>query len=93
MRIAGIVIVGFASAALVGGSIIWGLNAGHSNAEGPGVAALVIGLPTIGGSLVLASVGVPLWVVGARAPKGAVSQPPPTAVLSLSGPTMLRLSF
>lgn len=76
MRIAGIVLTSVASAALFSGvafaSIVHGAD-----------VTLIIAMPLIGASTVLAGIGIPLWVVGGRPGAPAVS----------IGPGSVRITF
>lgn len=67
MMIAGIVLTSIGSAALMGGVITTAMFS-RASGEASGIGIVVIGLPLLGGSLLFAGVGVPLWVIGASAP-------------------------
>jgi hypothetical protein len=69
MRIAGIVLTSLASAMVLAGSIVTGLDLHHGN----GLATMAAGVPLFVTSTVPASIGIPLWVVGASPPKAAPS--------------------
>jgi hypothetical protein len=64
-------------AAVVGGSFL-GLTASIPSGDGPGpLAGLSLGLGALAGGAVLAGVGVPLWVYGAKGvPSGEASLVP-----------------
>lgn len=79
MRIAGIVLTSIASAALVSGIVC------QATLPNSGGVSLVISVPQIGLSTVIAAVGVPLWVVGAK--------PPEVAPAVSIGPGSLRITF
>ena len=70
MRISGILLTSIAGATLVGGVTLVGLVAGspHSNPD----IVVAVGVPMLAASTVVAAIGIPLWVVGAR--RGAPAQ-------------------
>lgn len=83
----GITLTGIGSAALIGGV---GVFAADAN-QGSGYAALLIGAPLILGSTIFAGVGIPLWVLGARAPAESSAKsvsPAPTVLIAPSSVTM-----
>ncbi|APR82686.1 Hypothetical protein A7982_08035 [Minicystis rosea] len=79
MRIAGIVLTSVASALLLSGIIC---QAALPNSGG---VSLVVSLSQIGTSTVIAAIGVPLWVSGAKPPEIA----PGVSI----GPASLRIAF
>lgn len=87
MMIAGIVLTSIGSAALIGGVVT---TVAYSRADSP-FGVVLIGLPLLGGSLLFAGVGVPLWVVGASAPPAHTPLLPSLAVGPGSG--TLRWAF
>lgn len=98
MMVAGIVLTSIGSAALVSGAVLTGyFSTLHS--EGGGIGVAIIGVPLMIGSTLFAAVGIPLWAVGAPAPRaGTAGTPPeqPRAAASLSfgpGSAAVRLSF
>jgi hypothetical protein len=90
-RIVGIVVTSVASTTLVAGLVWVGIDYGRfipphaDSGVVRGEYTLYIGLPLALGSLALAGVGVPLWIIGAQPPTSA----PPVAV----GPGGLRVTF
>lgn len=66
MMYTGMAVTGLASATLVSGVAITLYDSNFQK----GYLAVLVGLPLIGGSALLAGVGIPLWVVGARSPGG-----------------------
>lgn len=71
----GMALTGLGSAALVGGVTVVAVSLGHDDCGPEGectmnaaMTTVFLGFPLIGGSVLLAGVGVPLWVLGARAP-------------------------
>lgn len=99
MRAAGIVITSFAAASLLAGTAVVGVGIGlgsqpHSEQGSNAGSVLLFAIgPLLGvSSAVLASVGIPLWVIGAKPPRDqAVGLLPAVSV----GPTggTLRWSF
>lgn len=90
MMIAGIVLTSIGSAALIGG-VITTAAFSQASGEASGIGIVVIGLPLLGGSLLFAGVGVPLWVVGASAPPAHAALVPSLSVGAGSG--TLRWTF
>ena len=93
MRIAGIVLTSVASAMLVAGLTAMAIDLSGGPLSDPDFKVLTVwvGAPLMLGSTVVAGVGIPLWVVGARPPEGA---PPPTSAPSVAiGPGGLSLRF
>ena len=78
MRIAGIVLTSVASAMLVSGLLSKAIIP-------PNGTDLIISLPQIGLSTIIAAIGVPLWVSGAK--------PPAVAPAVSIGPGSLRITF
>ncbi|APR78470.1 Hypothetical protein A7982_03817 [Minicystis rosea] len=75
MRIAGIVLTSVASAMLIAGLTVMALDLSGGPLSDPdfNVLTVWVGAPLMLGSTVVAGVGVPLWVVGARPPASAPS--------------------
>lgn len=90
VMVAGIVLTSVASAALVGGVIS---TAAFGQRTDTGAwSTILVSLPMIGGSALLAAVGVPLWVLGASAP-GPRSGKALPAVNVGAGSATLRWAF
>jgi hypothetical protein len=68
MMVAGIVLTSLASAAAVAGAVVIAVNARGPGNVAQGIETLFIGVPLLGGSTVLASGGIALWVIGAESP-------------------------
>lgn len=91
MMIAGMVLTGIGAAALVGGVVSTAYFSTLSG-DGSGIGIVVVGLPLLGGSLLFAGVGVPLWVVGASAPPASRSALIPSVSVG-AGSGALRWTF
>lgn len=97
MRTAGIVLTGIAIGEVVLGSVLLGVGA-DSRGCGPGGACssttdTAVGSTLIGTSVVLAAIGIPLWIIGSRpfrVESSAKAAPPIQIVPSATG---LRLAF
>lgn len=91
MMVAGIVLTSIASAALVAG-VVSTAYFSQAGGEASGIGVAVIGLPLLGGSVIFAGVGIPLWVVGAqRRPHGTSAAIPSLSMGPGSG--ALRWAF
>ncbi len=55
----------FAGVVIIGSSVS-SANEDTENATNGPIAAYALGLPVLGGSLILAAVGIPLWVIGSK---------------------------
>ncbi|MEP7121003.1 MAG: hypothetical protein ABJE95_08845 [Byssovorax sp.] len=88
MMVAGIVITSVGIAALVGGAAGAGVAATSSSDDGQ-IRGAITGLVLLPASVLFAAVGVPLWVVGARAPKATATP----ALATSPGATGLRWTF
>lgn len=92
MRVAGIVLTSLASATLLAGITVTAVDLAkplspYSDVSYKGMATVLVGLPLMAGSTVLAGIGIPLWKLGAA---------PPRAVPSVGvgpGSTTLRWTF
>lgn len=91
MMVAGIVLTSIASAALIAG-VVSSVAIAREGGEFGGLAFIVIGLPLLGGSLIFAGVGIPLWVVGASPAKPQEARAIPTLALG-PGSAALRVRF
>lgn len=90
MMVAGMILTGVGSVALLAGVAFTGLFASAGGDSGLGI--VLIGMPLIAGSTVFAGIGIPLWVVGARPAEPALE----AAIPSLSvgpGSASLRWTF
>jgi hypothetical protein len=65
MRDAGIVFTAIGSGLLIAAAVTNGLNSG-CHGDFCGMTTVFIGLPLMGGGLLFALVGIPLWAVGGR---------------------------
>lgn len=87
MMVTGIVLTSVGSLALLGGIGVTALDASHGS-DTSGLLTVVVGVPMMVGSLLFAGAGIPLWVVGARAPAG-----PAPKVSVGAGSATLRWTF
>ena len=96
----GMALTGLGSAALVGGVTVavWAENGAGCSGEECGMSGVYtafLAVPMIASSVVLAGVGVPLWVLGARAPANTTTQTsgPPLAPAVSIGPRAVALRW
>jgi hypothetical protein len=87
MMVTGIALTGVGASMLLAGVSLSLAGAGSADSGGGNLVAFTA-VPLIAGSLVFAAVGIPLWVVGGRSPRGAMP-----AIAVGAGATTLRWTF
>jgi hypothetical protein len=97
MRTAGGVLIGLGGASIFVGGIVTFIDLSRDG-QFSGVTALIVGLPLIGGGLLMTGIGIPLYIVGGPKPKSSAFSTPPPPPVTVSakigfGSAALKVTF
>lgn len=97
MRTAGGALIGIGAFSIAIGAIVTGVGLADGS-FGSELTALVVGVPLMGGGVLLNGVGIPLYIVGSNESSSSALRKPPTPPVTLSanvgyGTASLKLTF